>query len=414
MEVINKEKYHLDLKRIRLDFPLLENSMRGKPIVFLDSAASSQKPKVVIDAISDYYKHQHANVHRGVYQLSQEATDAFELGRERVRKFLNAESSDEIIFTRGTTESINLVASCFGRKYLKEGDEVIISVMEHHSNIVPWQMICEEKAAILKVIPLNDEGEIRMEAFKALISDKTKIIALAHVSNALGTINPVKEVIKIAHSHNIPVLIDGAQATLHSKVDVQDLDADFYAFSAHKAYGPTGMGVLYGKRKWLESIPPYQGGGEMIETVSFNKTTYNKIPFKFEAGTPNIAGAIGMGVALEYILSIGYDFIAKHEQMLLKYATHQLSEIAGLKIIGTAKNKASVISFNVDGIHPYDIGTLLDKMGIAVRTGHHCAQPLMEYFQIPGTVRASFAVYNNKEDIDRLVEGVKRAVNMLI
>ena len=414
MEVINKAKYHLDLKRIRLDFPLLENSMRGKPIVFLDSAASSQKPKVVIDAISDYYKHQHANVHRGVYQLSQEATDAFELGRERVRKFLNAESSDEIIFTRGTTESINLVASCFGRKYLKEGDEVIISVMEHHSNIVPWQMICEEKAAILKVIPLNDEGEIRMEAFKALISDKTKIIALAHVSNALGTINPVKEVIKIAHSHNIPVLIDGAQATLHSKVDVQDLDADFYAFSAHKAYGPTGMGVLYGKRKWLESIPPYQGGGEMIETVSFNKTTYNKIPFKFEAGTPNIAGAIGMGVALEYILSIGYDFIAKHEQMLLKYATHQLSEIAGLKIIGTAKNKASVISFNVDGIHPYDIGTLLDKMGIAVRTGHHCAQPLMEYFQIPGTVRASFAVYNNKEDIDRLVEGVKRAVNMLI
>jgi cysteine desulfurase/selenocysteine lyase len=414
MQAINSEKYHLDLEKIRSDFPLLENSMSGKPIVFLDSAASSQKPNVVINAISDYYKYQHANVHRGVYQLSQEATDAFELGRERVRKFLNAESSDEVIFTKGTTESINLVASCFGRKFLKEGDEVIISAMEHHSNIVPWQMICEEKGATLKVIPLTTEGELQMEAYKSLISSKTKIVALAHVSNALGTINPVKEIIKIAHSQNIPVLIDGAQATLHSKIDVQDLDVDFYAFSAHKAYGPTGMGVLYGKRKWLESIPPYQGGGEMIETVSFTKTTFNKIPFKFEAGTPNIAGAIGLGVALEYISSIGYDFISKHEQMLLNYGTKQLMEIDGLRIIGTAKNKASVISFNVDGIHPYDLGTLLDKMGIAVRTGHHCAQPLMEYFAIPGTVRASFAIYNNREDIDRLIEGVKRAVKMLI
>lgn len=403
----------MELKKYRTDFPLLENSMRGKPIVFLDSAASSQKPKVVIDAISDYYTNQHANVHRGVYELSQEATDAFELGRERTRKFLNAESSDEIIFTRGTTESINLVASCFGKKYLNEGDEVIISAMEHHSNIVPWQIICEEKKAILKVIPINEKGEILVEAFKELITEKTKIVSIVHISNSLGTVNPVKEIIEIAHSHDIPVLIDGAQATLHSKVDVQELDVDFYAFSAHKVYGPTGMGVLYGKRKWLEAMPPYQGGGEMIANVSFEKTTYNKIPFKFEAGTPNIAGAVGLGVALEYVTGIGLDTIQKHEQELLKYATAQMLSIDGLKIVGTAKNKASVISFNVEGIHPYDIGTILDKMGIAVRTGHHCTQPLMEHFKIPGTVRASFALYSNMEDVDRLVDGVKRAVNML-
>ena len=414
MQVENKDIIHSDLDHIRADFPLLGNTMRGKPIVFLDSAASSQKPRIVIDAIANYYKNKHANVHRGVYELSQEATDAFELGRERVRNFLNAESSDEIIFTRGTTESINLVASSYGRKYLNEGDEVIISTMEHHSNIVPWQMICEERKAKLRIIPINEKGEILIDKYEALLSKKTKIVAVTHISNALGTINPVKEMIEIAHSHDIPVLIDGAQATLHSKVDVQDLDADFYSFSSHKVYGPTGIGVLYGKRKWLEAMPPYQGGGEMIDSVSFEKTTFNKIPFKFEAGTPNIAGAIGLGVALEYVRSIGHSAIHEHEQSLLKYATEQLLKIDGLKIIGTANKKASVISFNVDGIHPYDIGTILDKMGIAVRTGHHCTQPLMEYYQIPGTVRASFAVYNNMEDVNKLVEGVKRAVNMLL
>jgi len=413
MQVKNKEILSVDFDKLRSDFPLLNNNMRGKPIVFLDSAASSQKPNIVIDSISDYYKNQHANVHRGVYELSQEATDAFELGRERVRKFLNAESSDEIIFTRGTTESINLVAATFGKRDLNEGDEVIISAMEHHSNIVPWQLICEDKKAILKVIPINEKGEIKLDAFESLISEKTKIVSIVHISNSLGTINPIKKVIDIAHSHDVPVLIDGAQATLHSQVDVQELDADFYAFSAHKVYGPTGMGVLYGKRKWLEVMPPYQGGGEMIDRVSFEKTTYNKIPFKFEAGTPNIAGAIGLGVALEYVSSIGYEAIHDHEQKLLNYATAQLSAIDGLKIIGTADKKASVISFIVDGIHPYDLGTILDKMGIAVRTGHHCTQPLMEYLEIPGTVRASFALYNNIEDVDKLVDGVKRAVNML-
>lgn len=413
MQVENKDISTLDFETIRADFPLLENTMRGKPIVFLDSAASSQKPKVVIDAISEYYNKQHANVHRGAYELSQEATDAFELGRERVRKFLNAESSDEIIFTRGTTESINLVASSFGRKNLKEGDEVIISAMEHHSNIVPWQMICEERNAKLRVIPINEKGEIILEEYKALINERTKIVSIVHISNALGTINPVKEVIDIAHTFNIPVLIDGAQATLHSKVDVKELDADFYAFSAHKVYGPTGIGVLYGKRELLDAMPPYQGGGEMIESVSFENTTFNKIPFKFEAGTPNIAGVIGLGVALEYVTSIGYEAIQNHEQKLLDYATAQLQEIEGLRIIGTAENKASVISFIVDGVHPYDLGTILDKLGIAVRTGHHCTQPLMEHFQIPGTVRASFALYSSIEDVDKLVDGVKRAVNML-
>lgn len=413
MQVENKDIPTIDLDKYRSDFPILESTMRGKPLVFLDSAASSQKPKVVIDAISEYYKGQHANVHRGVYELSQEATDAFELGRERVRKFLNAESSDEIIFTRGTSESINLVASSYGRKHLSEGDEVIISAMEHHSNIVPWQMICEERGAKLRVIPISKEGEIDLEVYKKMVNEKTKIVSIVHISNSLGTVNPIKEVIDIAHDYNIPVLIDGAQATLHSKIDVQELDADFYAFSAHKVYGPTGIGVLYGKRDILEAMPPYQGGGEMIDTVSFEKTTYNKIPFKFEAGTPNIAGVIGMGVALEYVASIGYEAIQLHEQKLLNYATTQLQEIEGLRIIGTADNKASVISFNVDGIHPYDIGTILDKLGIAVRTGHHCTQPLMDYFQIPGTVRASFALYSNIEDVNKLVAGVKRAVNML-
>jgi len=413
MQVKNKDIATLNFEKYRSDFPLLNNTMRGKPIVFLDSAASSQKPKVVIDAIAQYYTHEHANVHRGVYELSQEATDAFELGRERVRKFINAETSDEVIFTRGASESINLVASSYGRKYLNEGDEVIISAMEHHSNIVPWQMICEERKAHLKVIPINEKGEILMDEYEAMLTDKTKMVAVVHISNALGTINPVKHIIQLAHEKDIPVLIDGAQATLHGTVDVRDLDADFYAFSGHKVYGPTGIGVLYGKRKWLEAIPPYQGGGEMIHTVSFEKTTFNKIPFKFEAGTPNIAGVIGLGVALEYVLEIGRGAIHTHEQSILHYATKQLEAIDGLKIIGTADEKASVISFNIDGVHPYDIGTLLDKMGIAVRTGHHCTQPLMDFYDIPGTVRASFALYSNIEDVDRLVDGVARASRML-
>ena len=403
----------LDINKVRADFPLLKEEMRGKPIVFLDSAASSQKPTVVIDAISEYYNHQHANVHRGVYELSQEATDAFELGRERVRSFLNADSTDEIIFTRGTTESINLVASCYGRKFLEKGDEVIISTLEHHSNIVPWQMICEERGAVLKVIPIDDQGDIIIDEYKKLLSANTKIVSIVHISNALGTINPVKEVIDLAHEQDIPVLIDGAQATLHEKIDVQELDADFYAFSGHKVYGPTGIGVLYGKRRWLDAMPPYQGGGEMIKTVSFEKTTYNELPFKFEAGTPDISGVIGLGIALEYVKSLGYENIGEHESELLRYATEKLLEIPGLRIVGTSKNKASVISFLIDGTHPYDIGTILDKLGIAVRTGHHCTQPLMKRFEIPGTVRASFAVYNNKEDIDRLVEGVTRAARML-
>lgn len=403
----------LDVEQIRKDFPILQTEMRGKPLVFLDSAASSQKPKVVIDAISNYYSYQHANVHRGVYELSQEATDAFELGRERVREFINAESTDEIIFTRGCTESINLVAFCYGRQFLNEGDEVIISAMEHHSNIVPWQMICEEKGAVLKVIPLNEKGEIIFDEYEKLLSEKTKIVSIVHISNALGTINPIKEVIDIAHERNIPVLVDGAQATLHTKIDVRALDADFYTFSGHKVYGPTGIGVLYGKRKWLDAMPPYQGGGEMIKNVSFEKTTYNELPFKFEAGTPDISGAIGLGVALKYITELDFDAIADHEAELLAYGTEKLLEIDGLRIIGTADKKASVISFLIDGTHPYDIGTILDKMGIAVRTGHHCTQPLMDFYQIPGTVRASFAVYTSKEDIDKLVAGVERAARML-
>ncbi len=404
----------LNIEKIRQDFPLLSRKMRGKPIVFLDSAASSQKPQCVIDAINYYYSYQHANVHRGVYQLSQEATDAFELGREKVKSFINSESSDEIIFTRGTTESINLIASSFGSKYLKRGDEVVISTMEHHSNIVPWQMICEQKGATLKIVPINDRGELDMVAYKSLLNSNTKIVSIVHVSNSLGTINPIKEIIDLAHQKDIPVLIDGAQATLHTKIDVQELDVDFYVFSGHKVYGPTGIGVLYGKRKWLEAIPPYQGGGEMIANVTFDKTTYNDLPFKFEAGTPDISGAIAIGVALDYVEKIGFDNIQKHEQMLLDYATSELSKINGLKLIGTAAQKASVVSFNIEGAHPFDVGTILDKLGIAVRTGHHCTQPLMEYLGIPGTVRASFAVYNTIDDIDQLIAGVKRAAKMLL
>lgn len=410
-----KEKINLlDIDKVRADFPLLGRTMNNQPIVFLDSAASSQKPSAVIDRMDYYYKNQHANVHRGVYKLSQEATDAFEAARRATQSFINAASEQEIIFTRGTTESINLVASSFGRKYLKEGDEVLISAMEHHSNIVPWQLICEQTGAQLKVIPVNDKGELVMEEFERLLSEKTKIVAVVHISNALGTINPVKTIIDKAHALNIPVLIDGAQATPHQKIDVQYLDADFYVFSAHKVLGPTGMGVLYGKASWLNAMPPYQGGGEMIKTVSFEKTTFNELPFKFEAGTPDIAGAVGLHAAINYMQEIGHEAIQVHEADLLAYGTAKLEEIEGLRIIGKADKKASVISFIVDGTHPYDLGAILDKQGIAVRTGHHCTQPLMDRFGIPGTVRASFALYNTREEIDKLAAGVRRALKMLL
>lgn len=410
----NKEIMLPNINSIREDFPILHQEMRGNPMVFLDSAASSQKPKVVIEALDRYYETTHANVHRGVYELSQRATDAYERGRKLVQRFLNAPVDKEIIFVRGTTEAINLVASGFSRKFLSPGDEVIISAMEHHSNIVPWQMACEYSGARLKVIPINDQGELIMEEYAKLLNDRTKIVAVTHVSNALGTINPVKEIIDLAHKNNIPVLLDGAQAAPHIKIDVQDLDVDFYTFSGHKVFGPTGIGALYGKSDWLNALPPYQGGGEMIETVTFEKTTYNELPHKFEAGTPDISGVVGLGAAIEYVEKIGHDAIAAHEHELLEYATEELLKINGLRIIGTARNKASVISFILEGTHPYDVGTILDQMGIAVRTGHHCTQPLMDWFNLPGTVRASFAIYNNLEDIDKLVAGVKKAANMLL
>ncbi|MCR9102026.1 MAG: cysteine desulfurase [bacterium] len=411
MEVTAQQAF--DIEKIRKDFPLLEQEMNGKPIIFLDSAASSQKPAQVIDRLNDYYRTGHANVHRGVYQLSQEATTAFEEARELVRQFINAPSEKEVIFVRGCTEGINLVASSYGRKFINQGDAVLITAMEHHSNIVPWQMICEERGAELRVAPVNDAGEIDLDALYALLDERVKIVSLVHVSNALGTVNPVKAIIDRAHELNVPVLVDGAQAIPHTQVDVQALDADFYTFSGHKMFGPTGIGVLYGKEKWLEQMPPYHGGGEMIKTVTFEKTTYNELPHKFEAGTPDISGVIGLGEAVKYMQSVGYDNISRHEHELLSYATEQLKQIEGLRIIGTAREKASVVSFIVEGVHPYDLGAILDKLGIAVRTGHHCTQPLMARYEIPGTVRASFAFYNNKADIDALVAGINRAVLML-
>ncbi|MBX2870922.1 MAG: cysteine desulfurase [Saprospiraceae bacterium] len=413
MSTITADKTSFDVQAIRSDFPILDREMRNKPMVFLDSAASSQKPDAVVKAMDYYYQQQHANVHRGVYQLSQEATDAYEKGRHLVQGFINAASEKEVLFVRGTTEGINLVASSYGRKFLNEGDEVIISAMEHHSNIVPWQMICEQTGAKLRVIPVTDEGELIMEEYEQMLNERTKIVAVVHVSNTLGTINPVERIIELAHAKDIPVLLDGAQAIPHLKVDVQALDVDFYTFSGHKMFGPTGIGILYGKEKWLNAMPPYQGGGEMIETVSFEKTTFNELPHKFEAGTPDIAGAVGLGAAVEYMEQIGHEAIQEHEHDLLVYGVEALSKIPGIRLIGTAEDKASVISFLLDGSHPYDVGTILDQMGIAVRTGHHCTQPLMDRYGIPGTVRASFAIYNTKEDIDRLVEGVQRAAKML-
>lgn len=403
----------LDLASIKADFPILQRKMNGKPLVFLDSAASSQKPKQVMDAISDYYANRHANIHRGVYQLSQEATDAFEQVREKVRAFLNAGHSHEVIFTRGATESINLVASSYGRSHFKPGDEILLSRMEHHSNIVPWQLIAEQTGANIKVIPIFESGEIDLEAYRQMLSNRVKMVAIPHISNALGTINPVKSMIELAHENGTPVLLDGAQATPHLQPDVQALDVDFYVFSGHKMYGPTGIGGLYGKTELLNAMPPYHGGGEMIIRVSFEQTTYNELPFKFEAGTPNIAGTIGLGAAIDYTMNLGYEAIQAHEAELLDYATKQLSSIEGMKIYGTSKEKASVISFLIEGLHPYDVGAILDKLGIAVRTGHHCTQPLMDWYGIPGTVRASFGLYNTLEDIDLLVQGINTAIRML-
>ncbi|WP_290698629.1 cysteine desulfurase [Lacinutrix sp.] len=402
----------LDINKIRKDFPILQRKVNGKPLVYFDNAATSQTPQQVIDVIVDYYSNYNANIHRGVHTLSQEATDKYEAARNTIQKHFNAKHSYEIILTAGTTESINLVASGFA-SILKKEDEIIVSALEHHSNIVPWQMLCEKTGAILKVIPMNQEGELEMDSYTELLSDKTKLVFVNHISNALGTINPIELIIEQAHNVGAAVLIDGAQACPHVKPDVQALDVDFYVTSAHKICGPTGVGMLYGKEEWLTKLPPYQGGGEMIDQVSFEKTTYAGLPHKFEAGTPNICGGIAFGAALDYMNAIGFDKIANYENELLAYGTKRLLEIEGLKIYGTSKNKTSVISFNLQGIHPYDVGTLLDKMGIAVRTGHHCAQPIMTFYNIPGTVRASFAFYNTKEEIDALIEGVKKAKMML-
>ena len=403
-----------DLTKIRTDFPILKREVNGKPLIYLDNGATAQKPQQVIDVINKYYQLENANIHRGIHTLSQEATDAYEKARVTVQNFINAKHEHEVIFTSGTTGSINLIASSFAKKYLTVGDEIIISTMEHHSNIVPWQMVCEEYGAVLKVVPINDKGEFLFDEYEKLLSNKTKMVAVTHVSNTLGTINPVKEIIAKAKAFGAFTLIDGAQAVPHKKVDVQKLDCDFYAFSAHKMFGPTGVGILYGKEEVLSNLPPYQGGGDMIKTVTFEKTTYNELPHKFEAGTPNIAGGIAIATAIDYMNEIGIENIASHEAALLEYATQQIKTIKGVRIIGEAENKASVLSFLVEGTHPTDIGMILDKLGIAIRTGHHCTEPLMNRFGIPGTARASFAFYNTKEEIDVFIEALKKAVNMLI
>jgi cysteine desulfurase/selenocysteine lyase len=402
----------LDIHKIRAEFPILSQKVNGKPLIYFDNGATSQKPQVVIDAISKYYQEINANIHRGVHTLSQLATDAYEISRVKIQHHINAKHLHEVLFTSGTTHGINLVANGFA-SILKPGDEVLVSALEHHSNIVPWQMLCEKTGATLKVIPMNQDGELIISEYESLLSEKTKIVTVNHISNALGTINPIKYMIEKAHAVGAAVLIDGAQAVPHLKPDVLDLDCDFYAFSGHKMCGPTGTGILYGKESWLNKLPPYQGGGEMIKEVTFEKTTYADLPHKFEAGTPNIAGGIVLGTAVDYMNSVGFENIQQQEKELLAHATKQLLEIEGLKIYGTGKEKASVISFNIDGIHPYDIGSIIDKLGIAVRTGHHCTQPITNYFEIPGTVRASFSFYNTKEEIDLMVEAVKKAKIML-
>jgi len=402
-----------NIQDIRQDFPILHQEIQGKPLIYFDNAATSQKPRSVIDSLNTYYTGMNANVHRGIHTLAERSTQAFEDTRELVRHFLNAQSIEEVIYTKGTTESLNLVASSYGQIAVNEGDEVIISTMEHHSNIVPWQLLCERKKAILKVIPINDKGELLFEEFEKLISERTKIVSIVHVSNTLGTINPVKKIIDTAHQFGAITVIDGAQATPHVEIDVQDLDTDFYAFSGHKVYGPTGIGILYGKKKLLEQMPPYMGGGEMIKEVTFEKTTYNDLPYKFEAGTPNIGDAVALKNAIEFVLEIGRENIANHEQELLEYATQKLQEIPNLRIIGEANHKASVISFVVDGVHSMDIGMMLDANGIAVRTGNHCTMPLMARFGIEGTVRASFAIYNTTEEIDRFISELQRIIQMM-
>jgi cysteine desulfurase/selenocysteine lyase len=402
----------LDIQKIRADFPILSQTVNGKPLVYFDNGATSQKPQVVIDAEVKYYQEINANIHRGVHTLSQLATDAYEVARGKVKDHINAKHAHEVLFTSGTTHGINLVSNGFA-SILKPGDEVVVSSLEHHSNIVPWQMLCEKTGAVLKVIPINDNGELIIEEFDKLLSDKTKIVTVNHISNALGVINPIKYIIDKAHAVGAAVLIDGAQAVPHLKPNVQELDCDFYAFSGHKMCGPTGTGILYGKEEWLNKLPPYQGGGEMIKEVTFEKTTYADLPHKFEAGTPNIAGGIVLGTAIDYLNEIGFDKIHEYENELLEHATKRLNEIEGIRIYGNTKNKASVVSFNIDGIHPYDVGSIIDKLGIAVRTGHHCAQPIMNFFCIPGTIRASFSFYNTKEEIDAMVEAVKKAQTML-
>jgi cysteine desulfurase/selenocysteine lyase len=407
---VSKKKY--DVNKIREDFPILKKKVHDKNLVYLDNAATTQKPIYVIDRIYEYYTTMNANIHRGVHALSQEATEAFEGARIQIKQFINALGKNEIVFTRGTTESINLVASSYGRVNIKEGDEIIISQMEHHSNIVPWQLLCKERNAKLRIIPINDDGELIYEEFEKLVNEKTKFVSIVYVSNSLGTVNDVKRIINYAHQFKIPVLVDAAQALNHIHVDVQELDCDFLAFSGHKIYGPTGIGALYGKVELLDAMPPYQGGGDMISKVTFEETTYNELPHKFEAGTPDIAGAIGLGAAIEYISKIGIDNIKEHESSLLEYATKRIEEVPGLRIIGRAKEKTSVLSFVLENIHPHDIGTFLDFEGVAIRTGHHCTQPVMQRFHIPATSRASFAMYNTKEEVDVLVNGLKKIIEV--
>jgi len=402
-----------DVQKVRRDFPVLHQKVHGKPLVYLDNAATTQKPLAVIEAIQNYYLHDNSNIHRGVHTLSERATEHYENVREQARKFLNAASTKEIVFVRGTTEAINLVAQTYGRKNVSAGDEVLITALEHHSNIVPWQLLCEEKGAKLRVAPINDQGELLLEEFEKLLTPKTKMVAIGHLSNALGTINPVKDIVRMAHARNIPVLVDGAQAVARMHVDVQALDCDFYALSSHKLSGPTGIGILYGKTKLLEAMPPWQGGGDMIASVTFEKTVYNRLPYKFEAGTPNIADTIGFGAALEYVNHLGLDEIERHEADVLAYATNSLCAIPGVRIVGTAREKAGVLSFLIGDIHPHDIGTILDTEGIAVRTGHHCAQPVMQRFGIPATARASFGLYNTREEIDALVAGIRKVQEVM-
>jgi cysteine desulfurase/selenocysteine lyase len=402
----------LDARKARADFPVLSELVHGKPLVYLDNAATSHKPRQVIEAIRRFYEHDNSNVHRGVHLLSERATRDYEAARDKVRDFVHARSREEIVFTRGTTEAINLVAHAYLRPRLGPGDEVLVTAMEHHSNIVPWQMACEARGASLKVVPITDEGELRMDELARLLSPRTKLVAVGHVSNALGTVNPVEDIVRQAHAQDIPVLVDGAQAVPHMPVDVQALGCDFYAFSGHKMYGPTGIGVLYGRKELLERMEPWQGGGDMIRSVTFERTTYNDLPYRFEAGTPDIAGAIGLGAAIDYLGSLGLDAIAAHEADLLAYATQEVSKVPGVRILGTAPRKAGVLSFVVDGVHPHDIGSLVDRDGVAVRTGHHCAQPVMDRFGVPATCRASFALYNTREDVDALVASLRRVVEL--